>query len=165
MGFDSVYFHMGTPFYYSMWQPVPYGNMPATVYLTYYSLLFLAELLGNILSPIIFEISAFGSSTFAAYAIYDRSRLSKIAMLNLAFFNGILSEQVIQAIDLSGVLGQRLSVTRLTSPSSTLTSVEDTMWAGQTYTTGKAHGTRVNKKSYNRLVNIAASEAIIVQVL
>jgi hypothetical protein len=143
----------------------PYGNIPATVYPTYYSWLFMAEVLGDISSPTILELSAFGSSTLAAYAIYNGSRLSKIVVLNLAFFNGTSSERPIQAIDLSGVLGRILSVTRLTGTSSASTSVEDTIWAGQTYATGKADGTRVTEKCYNGLVQIAASEGIIIQAM
>ena len=34
LGMKSVYFHGGTPFYYSMWQPVVYNNTPATVWPT-----------------------------------------------------------------------------------------------------------------------------------
>ncbi|KAE9366274.1 glycoside hydrolase family 79 protein [Stipitochalara longipes BDJ] len=34
LGMDSVYFHAGTPFYYSMWQPVVYNNTPAIVWPT-----------------------------------------------------------------------------------------------------------------------------------
>jgi hypothetical protein len=33
LGIESVYFHAGTPYYYSMWQPVAY-NTPATVWPT-----------------------------------------------------------------------------------------------------------------------------------
>ncbi|EAU39618.1 predicted protein [Aspergillus terreus NIH2624] len=34
IGMSGVYFHMGTPFYYSMWQPVPHNGTAATVYPT-----------------------------------------------------------------------------------------------------------------------------------
>ena len=119
------------------------------------------ETLTNIFTPGNLE----SVSTLAAYAIYNRSRLSKIVVLNLAFSNGISSERLIQAIDLSGVLGRRLSATRLTGTSSASIRVEDTMWGGQTYATGKADGTRVTEKSYNGQVLIAASEGIITQAM
>lgn len=34
LGMQGVYFHMGTPFFYSMWQPVASGGVPARVYPT-----------------------------------------------------------------------------------------------------------------------------------
>lgn len=34
IGMDGVFFHMGTPFFYSMWQPVEYNGTAATVYPT-----------------------------------------------------------------------------------------------------------------------------------
>jgi hypothetical protein len=34
LGMESVYFHSGTAFHYSMWQPVAYNNTPATVWPT-----------------------------------------------------------------------------------------------------------------------------------
>ncbi len=34
IGMDAVYFHQGTPFFYSMWQPVAYNGAPAVVYPT-----------------------------------------------------------------------------------------------------------------------------------
>jgi hypothetical protein len=131
LGFEGVYFHMGTPFYYSMWQPVAYNNTPATVYPTYYSLLFLAELLSDISSPTILELSAYENNNLAAYAIYDGQELSKIAVLNLAFYSD--------------------------------TNIENATWVGQTYATGKATGGETIEKVENGLVNVSASEAIIIE--
>jgi hypothetical protein len=34
IGMSGVYFHMGTPFFYSMWQPVEHNGTPARVYPT-----------------------------------------------------------------------------------------------------------------------------------
>lgn len=34
IGMSGIYFHMGTPFYYSMWQPVAHNGTAATVYPT-----------------------------------------------------------------------------------------------------------------------------------
>lgn len=39
IGMDGVFFHMGTPFFYSMWQPVEYNGTTATVYPTCVTLL------------------------------------------------------------------------------------------------------------------------------
>ncbi|PMD16272.1 glycoside hydrolase family 79 protein [Hyaloscypha hepaticicola] len=39
IGMDGVFFHMGTPFYYSMWQPVEFNSTAATVYPTCVSFL------------------------------------------------------------------------------------------------------------------------------
>lgn len=164
LGFRGVYFHMGTPFYYSMWQPVAYNNTPATVFPTYYSLLFIADLVGDVLVPTILELSAFETSTLAVYAIYNGDELSKIAVLNLAFYNDTTTERQTQAIDVSAVLGRTINTTRLTGPLSITTSVENTTWAGQTYSTGEADGTRTTEYSDNGVVNIAASEAVIIQL-
>lgn len=34
LGMNGVYFHMGTPFFYSMWQPVEHNGTAAIVYPT-----------------------------------------------------------------------------------------------------------------------------------
>jgi hypothetical protein len=154
---------MATPFYYSMWQPVAYNNTPASVYPTYYSLLFIADLAGDILAPTILELSAFESSTLAAYAIYNGNILSKIAVLNLEFYNDTMTERPTQAIDVSAVLGKSLCVTRLTGPLTITTSVENVTWAGQTYANGDADGIRATEYSNNGMVEVAASEAVIIQ--
>jgi hypothetical protein len=154
---------MGTPFYYSMWQPVAYNNTPATVYPTYYSLLFIADLIVDVVAPTILELSAFESSTLAAYAIYNGKELSKIAVLNLAFYNDTTTERSTQAIDVSAVLGKTLNIARLTGPLSITTSVENVTWAGQTYATGDADRIRATECSNDGMVEVAASEAVIIQ--
>jgi hypothetical protein len=163
LGFEGVYFHMGTPFYYSMWQPVAYNNTPATVYPTYYSLLFLAELLSDISSPTILELSAYENNNLAAYAIYDGQELSKIAVLNLAFYSDTTVPRPAQTIDVTAVFKDDLQVRRLTGTLSTTTNIENATWVGQTYATGKATGGETIEKVENGLVNVSASEAIIIE--
>ena len=154
---------MGTPFYYSMWQPIAYNNSPAVVYPTYASLLFMADLIADIPSPAILELSAFESDTMAVYAIYDGGQVSKLVVLNLDYYNDTTAARPSQTVDVTQLLGHNIKVSRLTGVLTTTTDFEDVTWAGQKYSSGQASGERVAEYYGSGVVKLAASEAVIIQ--
>lgn len=100
---ESVYFHIGTPFFYSIWQPLEYNGTAATVYPTYYSLLFVAALTSRLSKPVIYELLALESSDLALYAVYNESRLSKLVTLNVQFYDATSNVRPSLTLDVSPV--------------------------------------------------------------
>lgn len=154
---------MGTPFYYSMWQPVPYNNTPPTVYPTYASLLFMADLIADITDPSIVELSVIESDSLAVYSIYDGLDVVKVAVLNTAYYNDSSEIRPSRRVDATQLLGRDLKVTRLTGALSTTTDFENVTWASQRYSRGYPEGQRVTEYYSGGQVEIAASEALIIE--
>ena len=165
LGFQGIYFHMGTPFFYSMWQPVAYNNTPAKVYPTYYSLLFYADLVVGIPEPTIQELSAFESDELAVYAVYNGSEVAKIVVLNLGFYNDTSVERGVEWINAGALFGgEEVEVGRLTGPMSITTEAVDVTWLGQSYEEGSPSGQRgFEGVGCGGLVKVKASEAVIIQ--
>ena len=161
---QGVHFHMGTPFFYSMWQPVAYNGTAARVYPTYYSLLFIGSLLQNVKQPVIYELSALENETLALYAIYDGVQLCKIAALNMEYFAAGAHSRRSITLDVSSHFRGIVQVNRLTGPSSEETNSEMVTWSGESYSTGspKRYGNQSQKSAANA-VSLAASEAVIIQ--
>ena len=165
LGFQGIYFHMGTPFFYSMWQPVAYNNTPAKVYPTYYSLLFYADLVADIPSSTIQELSAFESDGLAIYAVFNGSEVAKVVVLNLGFYNDTSLERGVEWIDLRSLFsGEEVEMGRLTGPMSTTTEAEEVTWLGQSFAEGSPSGRRgFEAVGCGGLVDVKASEAVIIQ--
>ncbi|KAL5363151.1 glycoside hydrolase superfamily [Aspergillus floccosus] len=165
IGMSGVYFHMGTPFYYSMWQPVPHNGTAATVYPTYYSLLFIAEAL-TLSHPHIVSIPV-GDPTLAVYALYngspsDSMRPERLVILNMGFLESSTGDRVAprSLIDVSHLLGERTKIKRLSGPGSDATS--GTTFAGQSYDMGRPTGRKVVERS-GGIVAVRSSEAVLVE--
>ena len=155
---------MGTPFYYSAWQPVAYeGIGPAQVRPAYYSYLFMADIIANIPKPTIFELSASESDNLALYAIYNNTEIAKLVVLNLDFYNDTAIVRPKEKVDVQAILGQKLTATRFTGPLSITTGTENITWAGQSYSTGSAFGSRLFESWHSGVVEVAASEAVIIE--
>ncbi|KAJ5910754.1 uncharacterized protein N7473_000057 [Penicillium subrubescens] len=165
MGMSGIYFHMGTPFYYSMWQPVPHNGTPATVYPTYYSLLFMATAL-RLNNPHIASIPV-ADTSLAIYALYnglpsDAARPERIIILNMGVFESNPGGPIasVTSIDVSQLLGERIKITRLSGPGSDATS--GATFAGQDYDSGRPSGKKVVEKAKG-VVAVRGSEAVIVE--
>jgi hypothetical protein len=156
---------MGTPFFYSMWQPVAYNNTPAKVYPTYYSLLFYADLIADISEPTIQELSAFESDELAVYAVYKGSEIAKVVVLNLGFYNDTSMDREMEWIDLGGLFGGgEVEVGRLSGPMSITTEAGEVTWLGQSFEEGSPSGRRsFEGVDCGGLVEVKASEAVIIQ--
>ncbi|KAK4895502.1 hypothetical protein LTR49_028270 [Elasticomyces elasticus] len=164
LGMQGVHFHMGTPFFYSMWQPIAYNGTAARVYPTYYSLLFVGTLLQDVSEPVICELTALEDENLALYAIYDRGQLCKIVALNLEYFAARTQNRPSIVLDASSWLKGQVQVSRLTGPYSGTTDSEQVTWRGQSYSTGspKRFGNQSWKSGSNSIF-LAASEAVIIE--
>ncbi|GIC93147.1 glycosyl hydrolase family 79 C-terminal domain-containing protein [Aspergillus udagawae] len=165
IGMSGVYFHMGTPFYYSMWQPVAHNGTAATVYPTYYSLLFMASAL-TLNNPHIASIPV-TDPNLVIYALYEGSpsvteKPAKLIILNMGFFKSDQSGPVapVMAIDVSQILGERTKITRLSGPGSDATS--GATFAAQSYDSGRAGGRKMVERA-GGIVAVRSSEAVIVE--
>jgi hypothetical protein len=96
------------------------------------------------------------------YALYSGNTVRKIIALNLEFFNATTARPVAQDIDVSAVLGQRVSVRRFTGVDSTATG--NVTWAGQNFDTGAGVGSLMVEKYYKGQVSLGASEAVLIEV-
>lgn len=161
---QSVHFHMGTPFFYSMWQPIAYNGTDARVYPTYYSLLFVGSLLRDTHQPIIYELSALENENLALYAVYDGGELRKIVAINLEYFTAGTQSRPAIILDASSYFRGHVQVSRFTGPSSEETNSDLVTWRGQSYSTGspKRHSNQSRKSAANSIY-LAASEAIIIE--
>ncbi|KFY79749.1 hypothetical protein V499_01290 [Pseudogymnoascus sp. VKM F-103] len=121
IGIGGVYFHMGTPFYYSAWQPVAHNGEPAAVYPTYYSMLFMATALA-LKEPYIASLPS-ADTDLAYYGIYEGAPSAaampqKLIILNMSFLSSNNTGPVTpaKAVDVSQIVGKRAKVTRLLDP-------------------------------------------------
>jgi len=146
-----------------MWQPVAFNDTSATVYPTYYSLLFIADLIADIAAPTIYELSAFENNTLAIYALYDGAMVDKIVVLNLAFYDDTKTTRGVQMVDVSSVLGKNVQVSRFTGPKSTTVGTANVTWMEQTFSTGKGLGARTVENHNDGIINVADSEAVIIE--
>ncbi|GAB7331892.1 hypothetical protein MBLNU13_g03824t2 [Cladosporium sp. NU13] len=129
-GFDRFMFHNGQgEYYYSMREPVDTEFHPgAYIYPTYYAMLFVADLVGDLTDPTTARLTNLDTDSFVHFATFNCGRMVKLVLLNLESFDGT-SPRPFQHLDLGKSLGKNLRVRRLTGPVSTSqTSVE---WAGQ----------------------------------
>ncbi|KFY07979.1 hypothetical protein V492_06645 [Pseudogymnoascus sp. VKM F-4246] len=165
IGMGGVYFHMGTPFYYSAWQPVAHNGEPAAVYPTYYSMLFMATALA-LNDPYIASLPS-ADSELAYYGIYEgapsaAAKPQRLIILNMGFLSSNNTGPVTpaKAVDVSQIVGKRAKVTRLSGPGSDATS--GATFAAQSYDSGKAKGKKVVEK-FGSVVSLRSSEAVIVE--
>ncbi|OBT96722.1 hypothetical protein VE01_04076 [Pseudogymnoascus verrucosus] len=112
IGIGGVYFHMGTPFYYSAWQPVAHNGEPAAVYPTYYSMLFMATALA-LKEPYIASLPS-ADTDLAYYGIYEGAPSAaampqKLIILNMSFLSSNNTGPVTpaKAVDVSQIVGKR----------------------------------------------------------
>ncbi|KAM5363816.1 hypothetical protein ACJZ2D_011850 [Fusarium nematophilum] len=83
-GIDRFFFHMGKgDFYYSMWEPLPSPTSPVPhTNPTYYSMLFIADLVADLKVPKVTAISSLDTSSSIHFAIFDGNKLQKLVLIN-----------------------------------------------------------------------------------
>lgn len=126
----------------------------------YYSLLFIADAIGNTSDLRIEELSAFETETLALYALYSGGLIQKVIALNLEPFNSTTTWPISQEIDVSDVLGQSVSVQRFTGASSDATG--NVTWAGQSFDTGLGLG-KVIVENYEKGRVSVVAEAVLIE--
>jgi hypothetical protein len=162
---SRIYFHQGTPYRYSAWQPIDINSTSlARPYPLYYGNLFTSTALagGNKQVDILIN-----STYLTAYAIYEagqRAKLSSIAVVNLNMWNSTepVAERPYTAVELPSWLDcSKARVKRLTAPGVEIAT--NITWAGQyVQNDGQIVGKEVIESVENGRVLVGASEAVLI---
>ncbi|KAF2239937.1 glycoside hydrolase family 79 protein [Viridothelium virens] len=169
---SRMYFHQGTPYRYSAWQPIKINDTDAQPKALYYGNLFTSTALAGGNKQV--DILVNGTS-FTAYAIYDAanatdgstvdaSQLDSIVLVNLNMFNSTqpASERPYITVTLPDAASDA-EVRRLTAPG---VEVKDGIsWAGRNLTQdGFIVGQEIVERVANGQVSIGAGEALLISV-
>ncbi|EXJ59619.1 hypothetical protein A1O7_03765 [Cladophialophora yegresii CBS 114405] len=163
-GVDRLFFHSGVGgFYYAMWEPLPVNSTtPAHINPTYYSMLFVADLVADLSQPTISRIVKLDTFDMAQYAIYEENRLQKLVILNTHYYNDTSETRPSKFVNVSSVLGPNIKFRRLTGSETTARS--GVTWAGQSVdASGNIVGRLITEHASNGLIQLLASEAVIVE--
>jgi hypothetical protein len=82
MNITRMNLYQGTIFGYAAWYPVPTIQAPPKIQPPYYSLVYIADLLG-IGSATQVQSFNLGLDKFSAFAVYEQGILSKYALINV----------------------------------------------------------------------------------
>jgi hypothetical protein len=162
---SRLYFHQGTNYRYSAWQPITTPTADAGARPLYYGNLFIATAFaggGKQVAVLINE------TAFTAYGIYDAGdgRLSGLAVVNLRMWNSTqkAEERPYTAVEVK-VPGEELgnaTVRRLTAPGVEIAG--NVTWAGRSvdadgFLTGRE---MVEKMGDGNMVLVGAGEAVLI---
>ncbi|RDL38770.1 Uncharacterized protein BP5553_03110 [Venustampulla echinocandica] len=166
LGLDRILFHNGRgDYFYSFWEPVGGVNPPTSAHINpqYYSLLFHASAIAGLDSPRIHRVAHLDTHDLAHYAIYSGNQLKKMVILNTHLHNGTTESRPVKHIDLSPIFGKTMKVKRLSAPN-TIAKAGMT-WGTQAIdgTTGKLVGKEAWESISNGVVDVFASEAVIIE--
>jgi hypothetical protein len=169
--------------------PVQNLNGPVKVFPSYATYLFITETLGNSRtlqisnlypgrqangSGITTAMGDLSSGQLVAYGFWDTSDKSthgfptKLALLNLEIYNQTQAGTIARpssTFDISGLLShpnQPVRVRKLQAPGADVKDANVTIWAGQTFEDGYAHGKLVEEEVNDGKVTVQASEAALV---
>ncbi|KAI9708321.1 MAG: hypothetical protein M1820_004025 [Bogoriella megaspora] len=170
LGMRRVHFHNGSPFYYSVWQPVEVNGTAPRAWPAFSSLIYVAGALSGTVNPTIYELEALSSDTLALYAIYEGDYFYKILALNLEYYSaadaaaGKARPQVY--LNVSSGLGDNVRAFALSGPNADTTDAGEVTTGGSTYVNGtpvSVSGLPVILYPANGIVPINASEALIIE--
>ncbi|PQE27103.1 beta-glucuronidase protein [Rutstroemia sp. NJR-2017a WRK4] len=164
---SRLYFHQGTNYRYSAWQPITTPTADAGVRPLYYGNLFIATALAGGEKQVAVLIN---ETAFTAYGIYDAGdadgRLSALAVVNLRMWNSTqeTGERPYTAVEVKvpgGKLGNA-TVRRLTAPGVEIAG--NVTWAGRSVDAeGFLTGTEVVEKiGDGNTVLVGAGEAVLI---
>ena len=162
----------GTPGYsaYNLWYPRDSelrGRARANP--NYVSQLILAEAIGKSGTSQVVHVSPpanVSTDHFAAYAIYERKKLARLALINFSIYNKTATNNEAPGIRVRiGTGGKKRSwLKRLTAPGLDEKNSDLVTWAGQTYTNGSASGKLNVEPVDDDIVWIRDSEAVLITV-
>ncbi|KAH8801732.1 hypothetical protein F5884DRAFT_889825 [Xylogone sp. PMI_703] len=164
---SRIYYHMGTPYRYSPWQPIAINSTAAHVKSLYYGNLFTSTALAGGNKQVSILVN---ETSFTAYGIYDasshhsKSRLNSIALVNLEMWNStqLAAKRPYTAVHLPKQFS-KAQVRRLTSPGVEI--AEGTTFAGQHIDeNAKIVGKQVIERVEDRTVLVGAGEAVLVSL-
>jgi hypothetical protein len=167
---SRIYWHMGTGYRYASWQAVRNGTTMPGPRPLYYGNWFTATALGNKASQV---VSVANTTSLAGYAIYtsDRRRptLRSIVLVNMDLFNSTsspASQRQTVSFKLPTALVQnkpRMSVRRISAAGAE--AQDGVSFSGQTIDlNGKITGKEVRGKVTNGVVEVKASEAVLISI-
>ncbi|OBT44545.1 hypothetical protein VE00_04882 [Pseudogymnoascus sp. WSF 3629] len=166
IGLDRIFFHNGRgDYFYSFWEPIggSTSNSQPHINPQYYSLLFHASAISGLNSPRIHRVAHLDTHDLAHYAIYSGDQLKKMVILNTQLYNSTTDTRPAKHVDLSSIFGNKLTVKRLTAPN-TIAKTGVT-WGNQAVDgkTGKFVGKETWESVNNGVVDVFASEAVIIE--
>lgn len=159
---SRMYYHMGTRYRYSPWQPVEWDGVGAHVKPLYYGNLFTATAFagGNKQVEVLIN-----ETSFTAYAVYEgRETLKSVVLVNLAMWNSTQPafQRPFTAVKLPSSLSTGV-VSRFTSPGVEIAG--NISFAGQMVdATGNIVGRRATEKVHKGRVLIGAGEALLISL-
>lgn len=163
---SKMYWHMGTPYRYSLWSPFESinNNHSALVRPSYYGALALSEVLGGgkadggkrQVHAVLEE------ETLVVYSVHSQQKLESLVILNMEPWNATQSgpRPFIQFELPSRVMG-KAAMKRLTAPGSDVKT--GATWAGQTVNReGNVEGVAVVERwSEGEKINVGYAEAVV----
>ena len=153
-----MYFHQGTPYRYSAWQPIPYLGLPAAARPMYYGNLFMAQLLQGGHK----QVTILTNTThFTTYGVYTNGKLSDVAVVNLQMWNQTeVGTRSYVNVTLPQA-GNEAEVRRLTAPGAD--SKDNVTFGGRIVNTdGTMTGEEVEGLGPGGSVLVGASEAVLI---
>lgn len=162
---SNMYWHMGTGYRYSAWQSTQNGTTSPGPRPLYYGNWFIATALGNSAQvvPIV------NTTSLAGYAIYSgrrhKSGLQSIVLVNMEVFNSTstpANQRTSIDFELPSKLeGKKLTVRRLNAAGAE--AKDGITFAGRTISSdGSVNGQEVMEKIPRGIVNVKASEAVLI---
>ncbi|CAE6402824.1 unnamed protein product [Rhizoctonia solani] len=162
----------GTPGFssYNLWYPRDSelrGRARANP--SYVSQLMLSEIVGKSRTSQIVHLSPpanISTDRFAAYGIYERKKLAKLALINFSIFNKTDASGDAPGIrvHIGGSASRASRLKRMTAPGLDEKNTDLVTWAGQAYTNGSAVGKLKLEPVINNTVWVRDSEAVLIDL-
>lgn len=181
LGVKGVNMQLGTNFDIASWQPVDTPSKPAQVHGNFYGQLFVADFIGtegNLQIAPLKELPSAQHPNIVGYAGYNSNKLSKLAILDLQFWQNRHSSSLTRpSQNFTVTVGddvKEVRVERLTSPNGATAFQQSITWAGDRWgkeRNGVAQKVR-NDTTLHQVdggkvenVNVKASEAVLLTLL
>jgi Glycosyl hydrolase family 79 C-terminal beta domain len=164
---SRIYFHMGTPYRYSAWQPITDNGTAAHPKALYYGNLFTSTALAGGNKQVTLLVN---ETHLTSYGIYDAceegAKLTGVAVINLNMWNSTqpAGQRPYTEVNLpSEFQGRDLSIRRLTAPGVELTG--NITFAGRSVAlNGDIVGDEVLERVVDGKVLVGESEALLITI-
>ena len=179
LGVAGVNMQLGNDYGIAAWQPVDTPNKPAQVHGNFYGHVFVADFIGtkgDLQVAALEELPSARHPHFVGYAGYNSGKLSKVAILNMLFWDTDSTDHR-PSQNLTVVVGRdidQVRVDRLASSLGATAFQQNITWADQRWTketngmpvnAGNSTAVRQVKNGTVEDVNINASEGILLTLL
>lgn len=169
---SAIYWHMGIGYRYAAWQAVQNGTTAPGPRPLYYGNMLVATAVGGGEKQVVRMVDTDNLAGYAIYAVANPRmgpRLESIVLVNMEFFNSTASpvaERPSVDFELPSSMGKdddKLSVYRLTAAGAEVK--EGITYAGRTVNLdGNIIGGKVTEKVKNKIINVRASEAVLISM-